>query len=1135
MKKSFKIISALILSSTMAFGLGATIIASNSSISKTEAVYSPSTHYEVSDTASELASYYSSITDSMSGDTLLSALQSLNSSKRKKTIGYSTMGTSTSGAFIYTDYDLNSTATDSNGQTYGTKVASFYTKTASTSWNREHVWPKSHGGNLVEGDIHMTRPTISSENSSRGNSFYVEGKNSSTAGWDPYTAGYDAECRGECARIILYAVVASSTLNLSDADSHSTSNSSPDYLMGNMNTLIKWHFQYSPNVYEINRNNGGEYLQGNRNPFIDHPEYVARIWSDFNTTVSSLCSENASMYDNWTPGSYSSYGTNDAAGSSTSTGSLSISSTSKTITVGNTDTIYATSSDSSNITWSTSDESVCSISKTTSGSGSSNTITLTANATGTATIGASATIDGKSYSKTCTVTVTASGGSSGGSGSSGTATYTVSSTSSVEASGAPSGSSATYSQTYSTAGQITKDNSATLTLSNYGQLKITGIKLNMKSNGNKGSGSFSAVAGTTTIASISSSAFNTSSWYGSYSTSYVDINVSMTNNSYQISSSESVVLTISATVNSLYINSYTITYESASTSTKTLSSISLGTQTTSYYVGDEFVKPTVTATYSDSSNADVTNSTTFTGYDMSTAGDYTVTASYTEGSVTKTATYSITVTAKTLSTLTLTGTPSTTTYYAGDGFDSTGLTITARYTDNTTADVTSDVVWTPDPLTVGTTSVTGTYGGKTVTVSGITVNALVLSSIAVSNATTTYYVGNTFVKPTVTATYNNDSSANVTNSATFSGYDMSTAGNYTVTVSYTENNVTKTTSYSITVNEGKSSMQIAYEAAAALSTGGNTGSTTYTFTGTITGTVGNNFYMQDGDYGMYIYCGSTSVISTSNVGYQATVTAALQNYSGMLETKGTPTVTVSSTLGSVTPLDVTNYTSISNAKQSVLSNLSSGVVKTKTQAGVANSTDLKMTITVGGSDITVFASKYASNLAEFNTVYNSLSVGDYVGISNMVTSVYSSTTQLALTEQASITAGYSLNAFCLEFLNNLTCDATGASAPTYETGYSWSQLSTLYSQLASADQEMLTEADANENGATYEQVAARYDYIVAKYGYENFMNRTITNSANRMNIFGGNSTNNILLILGSISLLGGLTYLAYFLKKRKED
>ena len=177
-------------------------------IEEASAYYTPSTHYEVSDTASELASYYSSISDSDSGTSLLSKLQSLNSSKRKKTMGYSTIGTDTGGAVIYTDYDLNSTAKDSNGQTYGTKVASFYTKTAATSWNREHMWPNSHGGNNVEADILHTRPTISSENSSRGNSFYVEGKNSSSAGWDPYTAGYDAEVRGECARVILYCVVA---------------------------------------------------------------------------------------------------------------------------------------------------------------------------------------------------------------------------------------------------------------------------------------------------------------------------------------------------------------------------------------------------------------------------------------------------------------------------------------------------------------------------------------------------------------------------------------------------------------------------------------------------------------------------------------------------------------------------------------------------------------------------------------------------------------------------------------------------------------------------------------------------------------------------------------------------------------
>ena len=60
---------------------------------------------------------------------------------------------------------------------------------------------------------------------------------------------------------------------------------------------------------------------------------------------------------------------------------------------------------------------------------------------------------------------------------------------------------------------------------------------------------------------------------------------------------------------------------------------------------------TVTAHYSDNTTADVTLSTTFTGYDMSTAGEQTVTASYTENGITKTATYTLTIVAEAWHTL----------------------------------------------------------------------------------------------------------------------------------------------------------------------------------------------------------------------------------------------------------------------------------------------------------------------------------------------------------------------------------------------------------------------------------------------------------------------------------------------------
>ena len=75
-----------------------------------------------------------------------------------------------------------------------------------------------------------------------------------------------------------------------------------------------------------------------------------------------------------------------------------------------------------------------------------------------------------------------------------------------------------------------------------------------------------------------------------------------------------------------------------------------------------------------------------------------------------------------------------------------------------------------------------------------------LVSISISGQTTEFEVGDTFsFGGTVTAHYDDTTSANVTSSATYSGYNMSESGEQTITVSYTENGVTKTTTYVITV------------------------------------------------------------------------------------------------------------------------------------------------------------------------------------------------------------------------------------------------------------------------------------------------------------------------------------------------
>lgn len=80
-------------------------------------------------------------------------------------------------------------------------------------------------------------------------------------------------------------------------------NSSPNGqpYMGKLSTLIAWNNQDPPDDFERNRNDVIYYdWQHNRNPFIDHPEYVNAIWAggDANEQVIDIANTNLSIYPN---------------------------------------------------------------------------------------------------------------------------------------------------------------------------------------------------------------------------------------------------------------------------------------------------------------------------------------------------------------------------------------------------------------------------------------------------------------------------------------------------------------------------------------------------------------------------------------------------------------------------------------------------------------------------------------------------------------------------------------------------------------------------------------------------------------------------------------------------------------------
>ncbi len=108
--------------------------------------------------------------------------------------------------------------------------------------------------------------------------------------------------------------------------------------------------------------------------------------------------------------------------------------------------------------------------------------------------------------------------------------------------------------------------------------------------------------------------------------------------------SSPITITATSTVDSTKSGSCSVTVTDSTPVEKTLSSISISGQTTSLEVGSSFnFGGTVTAHFSDSSSSDVTLSATYSGYNMSVAGDYTVTVSYTYSGTTKTTTYTLTV------------------------------------------------------------------------------------------------------------------------------------------------------------------------------------------------------------------------------------------------------------------------------------------------------------------------------------------------------------------------------------------------------------------------------------------------------------------------------------------------------------
>ncbi|WP_046501691.1 endonuclease I family protein [Streptomyces odonnellii] len=158
----------------------------------------------------------------------------------------------------------------------------------SGQWNREHVWAQSHGGFGTSAgpgtDLHHLRPEDVGVNGIRGNKDFDTGGSAVSGAPGNYTDSDSFEPRnavkGDVARMILYmAVRYEGGDSWPDLEPNERVNNGSTPAMGKLSVLKRWSDQDPPDAFEKRRNEViySQY-QHNRNPFIDHPEWVEAIW-----------------------------------------------------------------------------------------------------------------------------------------------------------------------------------------------------------------------------------------------------------------------------------------------------------------------------------------------------------------------------------------------------------------------------------------------------------------------------------------------------------------------------------------------------------------------------------------------------------------------------------------------------------------------------------------------------------------------------------------------------------------------------------------------------------------------------------------------------------------------------------------
>jgi endonuclease I len=199
----------------------------------------------------------------------------------------------------------------------------------SDSWSREHIFSASRFDRddmmCAYTDLHHLVACDNSVNGARSDNDFMDGGDAVESGPKTELGDREIECedckqqgsrasgtfeapdgqKGQLARMLLYMDVRYDGNDEDFKDGRKTWRATPDLeiveyttttfpsgsgKIGFLSELLKWHCKFDVSEVEKKRNDRIQTWQGNRNPFIDYPEFVEKIWGACpNTDDDSKC------------------------------------------------------------------------------------------------------------------------------------------------------------------------------------------------------------------------------------------------------------------------------------------------------------------------------------------------------------------------------------------------------------------------------------------------------------------------------------------------------------------------------------------------------------------------------------------------------------------------------------------------------------------------------------------------------------------------------------------------------------------------------------------------------------------------------------------------------------------------------